>query len=100
MLAFPTNIGGIRPYAGLGLAFNWVQWRVPPGSLALQEEVEQYASRIAPLWTAGVQLQYRRFSVFGQGTVQTTKGNFLMTHSMYVVEGGIRWNMGSSREGL
>ena len=100
MVAFPFSVGGLRPYAGLGVAFNWVQWRVPAGSLAISEEVEDKASRIAPIWTAGVQAQYRRFSVFGQGTVQTTKSNFLMTHSMYVVEGGIRWNVGSSRSGL
>ena len=100
LLAFPKNFGGLRPYGGIGFAYNRIDASVPPGSRASMGEVSDAAAIIAPTLMAGLQAQYRRFSVFGQGTFQASQANeFLLNgNQAYFVEGGIRWNFGRSIE--
>jgi hypothetical protein len=57
-------------------------------------------SRMSLLGTVGVQAQYRRFAPFLQAQVMPTQGRneFLINGEgfTYVVEGGLRYNFGSS----
>lgn len=98
LLAFPKNLGGLRPYAGIGFAYNHITASVPSGSRASMGDVEDASVIISPTLMAGLQAQYRRFSVFGQGTFQASQANeFLLNgNQAYIVEGGIRYNFGRS----
>jgi len=105
-LAFPKNWLGIRPYGGLGMALNFIQEATPRGTFesaaqmnAIGATVEDRRTRASVLLMAGVQLQYSRWSVFGQGTMMPAHATFLIDgRSTYFLEGGIRYNIGSSIE--
>jgi hypothetical protein len=103
-LAFTFNIGTIRPYGGVGLAMNFIQNVSPvdPFTSADQETIVARRAidtkdRAAFIAIAGVQLQYFRFSAFGQAAIMPAQARFMMNaRPVYHLEGGIRWNVGSS----
>lgn len=105
-LAFPVSYGTIRPYAGLGLALNFIgktSVDEPFQDESQQFEVNDFIDETKDATTfflvGGVQAQYRRFSVFGQATLTPRSRNFLLgRRAAYVIEGGIRLNVGSSRD--
>ena len=108
MLAFPRIMGGnFRPYAGVGFTFMNAFASGPAlngTESAVEREYLEQAIDEAEEWfgfvaLAGLQIQYRRFSVFGQATMmphQATSPYLLNTNHNYFLETGIRWNMGSS----
>jgi hypothetical protein len=105
-LAFPKELVGFRPYAGLGVALNFIQTATPQGSYVSASQandiaatVEDQRTRAAVLVMVGVQAQYSRWSLFGQATMMPAHAQFLINgRSTYFVEGGLRYNIGSSIE--
>jgi len=105
-LAFPRQWLGFRPYGGVGMALNFIQEATPRGtfqSAAQQNDinatVEDRRTRAAVLVMGGLQAQYSRWSVFGQATMMPAHATFLIDgRSTYFLEGGIRYNIGSSIE--
>ena len=105
-LAFPKNWMGIRPYGGLGMALNFITDATPRGTYEsaaqkndIEATVEDRRSRASILLMGGVQAQYSRWSVFGQATMMPAHATFLIDgRSTYFLEGGIRYNIGSSIE--
>lgn len=103
-LAFPFNIGTLRPYGGVGLAMNFIQTVSPIdpyGSFdqetIVSREATETKDRAAFIVIGGVQLQYMRFSAFGQASIMPAQAGFMMNaRPVYHLEGGIRWNVGSS----
>jgi hypothetical protein len=103
-LAFPFSIGTLRPYGGLGLAMNFIQNVTPLDPFTSQDQqviVSRQAmdtkDRAAMIAMVGVQLQYLRFSAFGQAAIMPAQARFMMnSRPVYHLEGGIRWNVGSS----
>jgi hypothetical protein len=103
-LAFPFHIGTLRPYGGVGLALNFIQNVSPvdPFTSADQETLVARRAmdtkdRAAFIAMGGVQLQYRRFSAFGQASVMPAQARFMLNaRPVYHLEGGIRWNVGTS----
>lgn len=103
-LAFPFNIGTLRPYAGVGLAMNFIQNVSPVDPFTSTDQETLVArramdtkDRAAFIAMGGVQLQYRRFSAFGQAAVMPAQARFMMnSRPVYILEGGIRWNVGTS----
>ena len=103
-LAFPFSIGTLRPYGGVGLAMNFIQNVTPVDPFTSQDQeliVARRAmdtkDRAAFLAMVGVQLQYLRFSAFGQASIMPAQARFMMnSRPVYQLEGGIRWNVGSS----
>jgi hypothetical protein len=105
-----TYFGSVRPYIGLGMAFNFIPRAEPDGdnfaSPAARDTVLQRIndaqSRGSLLGTLGVQAQYRRFAPFVQATVMPTQGRneFLINGDgfTYHIEAGLRYNFGSSIE--
>lgn len=95
-MVFPTRRNLLRPYAGVGLALNFIQQAtaVDPSK---QTYADEQKTRAAPIILAGLQFQLKRFSVFGQGSYMPAQDGFLLNNNeTYFLEGGIRWNMGSS----
>ena len=101
LLAFPKNIGGLRPYAGVGFAYNRIDATVAAGSDASPSDLSDASTAISPTLLGGIQAQYRRFSVFGQATLQASRahGFLLSANEAYFIEAGIRYNFGSAVEG-
>lgn len=105
LLAFPVNWGSLRPYGGVGLALNLIQHATvdqaqitdPDQEDVIANAVHEERDRVAFLLMGGVQAQYRRFSVFGQATYMPARANFFFSgRSTYILEAGIRYNVGSS----
>lgn len=105
LLAFPVNWGTLRPYGGVGFALNLIQHATvdqsqftdPDQQDVVAQAVHEERDRVAFLIMGGVQAQYRRFSIFGQGTFMPARANFFFSgRSTYIFEAGIRYNIGSS----
>ena len=105
-LAFPKEYVGFRPYGGLGVALNFIQTATPRGTFVSASQandiaatVEDQRTRASVLIMAGLQAQYSRWSVFGQATMMPAHAQFLINgRSTYFLEGGLRYNIGSSIE--
>ena len=103
-LAFPFNIGTLRPYGGVGIALNFIQDIEPVESFESADEATIVArrafdtkDRAAFIGMVGVQLQYMRFSAFGQAAIMPSQARFMLnSRPVYHLEAGIRWNVGSS----
>ena len=103
-LAFQFNIGTLRPYGGVGLALNFIQEVAPVDPITSQDQETIVArramdtkDRAAFIVMAGVQLQYLRFSAFGQAAVMPAQARFMLnSRPVYHLEAGIRWNVGSA----
>jgi hypothetical protein len=111
-MAFPGH-GAIRPYAGLGAAFIWVQGlkedQNPPTSTGLGPAAYWYptyygsqyrddlSAWVSPVLILGVQAQINRFAVFAQGQVMATNNNHIFAdQAIYVLQGGVRFRVSSS----
>jgi len=102
-MIFPKAFGWIRPYGGVGFAFNFIQSATPrtPVGASTLAVIEEQKTRSAPLVMVGAQLQLLRFSVFGQGSYMPAQADFLLNNNeTYFLEAGIRYNIGSSIEKL
>ena len=107
-IAFPWTFGRVRPYAGLGLTLNVIGSATPQLGASESEVSGDVAERIndrrsqsAILGMGGVQVQFNRLAVFGQASVAPASSNFLLNNSaLGFFEAGVRYNFGSSREGL
>jgi hypothetical protein len=107
-MAFPKSFTIFRPYAGVGVAMNFIQdvgFATEPTfeSATQAREVIRYVGdtrdRAAFLAIAGLQMQVHRFSVFGQGTIMPAQSRFLFNdRSTLFIEAGIRYNVGGSIE--
>jgi hypothetical protein len=103
-LAFPVTYGSVRPYAGVGFSMNLIQHADLAEPVADPNQAPVVASRVANqkdrvsfISMAGAQVQYRRVSLFGQLTFMPTKANFLLNdRSTYLLEAGVRYNVGKS----
>ena len=64
-------------------------------------DTESARTTTSALLTVGAQAQLARLSVFGQATAMPANRNSLLnSRETYTIEGGIRYNIGSSREGV
>lgn len=107
LMAFPvTWAGTIRPYAGIGLALNLIQKASPTTAITdstqlayFDNKLQDIMDRASFLTVAGLQIQYQRFSVFGQVTYLPAKADFLLNgRTTYMLEAGIRYNFTSSTD--
>jgi hypothetical protein len=107
-LAFPWTFGKLRPYAGLGLMVSVIGDATPVMSSsetsvddAVFQRIQDRSSQAALLGMAGLQMQFHRLAVFGQASVSPSASNFLLNNSsLGFYEAGVRYNFGTSREGL
>lgn len=102
LLAFPKDFGTLRPYLGVGLSVNNIITVGQTGGVVgppADGTVEERQSTSAAMFLVGAQGQVGRVAVFGQGTFNPAQSRFLIGgRSIFYVEGGVRLNIGSSRE--
>ena len=105
---FPfKNSGLFKPYAGFGLALHVLQESTPQGSFSSEGAmdtvftlVNRFSSRASTVVTVGLQAGFARTHVFVQGSSMPTGNNWLLNRSNYtfLVQGGLRYNIGSAIE--
>lgn len=110
-LGFPGS-GPIRPYAGVGIALNFVQNAQIIGAYPANDGIgsdnplywypnyyqnqylDQSAYWVSPLLMAGLQVQVSRISLFGQAKVYTTDGRHLFSDGAFFnIQAGVRYNV-------
>jgi hypothetical protein len=104
-LAFPVHFGRVRPYAGLGISVDAVGSAAPQLGAkengvddAVSQRIDQNRSQAGVLGMAGLQVQFERLAIFGQASVVGATSRFLLGNSaLGFFEGGVRYNIGSSR---
>ncbi|MFI5256557.1 MAG: hypothetical protein ACHQRK_04785 [Gemmatimonadales bacterium] len=108
-VGFPMQSPTLHPYVGLGMGMNRI------GSVgstspfannaqlnAATDSVQSKRVSFAPFLIAGVQKRLPAFSVFAQGTGTFLHNEFFLHNPrpkvgiQYTIEGGIRYNIGSS----
>lgn len=99
-MGFPKQYGQFRPYVGGGFAVNFLgrttQTAGPITALG-DSTLRDVSSNAAPIVILGTQYALSRLSVFGQGSWMPSSGHYLLnSHSAYYLEGGVRYNIGSS----
>lgn len=107
-LAFPWTWGTVRPYGGVGFSLNNIQRTslidTPSTDTSIVDvavQLDRQKDRVSFITMAGIQGQYQRVSLFGQVTYMPAKADFLLNgRSTYILEAGIRYNFGSSKERL
>lgn len=110
-VAYPKTFGNLRPYAGLGLAFELIGTATPlvdPGTEAGQtsptisstvaQEIDDARSQTNVLLMGGLQWQVKRTALFGQITVIPSTDDFLLNNTVTNISFGVRYNFGSSIE--
>ena len=109
LVAFPRQFGAVRPYGGIGMAVNLVQRATPVGEFASVQDAQQVMARIEDrrsrssfVFMGGVQGQVGNVGIFAQATSMPTGGRFLLNgdENIYMLEAGLRWNVGSAIERL
>jgi hypothetical protein len=103
---FPMQTPTLHPYLGLGVSFTQIATALMQGGTAstsrpaaAADSVQTKRSTFSPMLLIGAQARLPRFSVFAQGTAASQTDYFLNRggHSvLFSIEGGIRYNVGSS----
>lgn len=107
-MLFPLQSSFMQPYVGLGVAMHHLGkaeaeccYRNSTQAGLAEATIQQFRSSASPLFMLGTQLRLPLLSVFGQVTATAADRNFfLFTGSNWrtTVEGGVRYNIGSSIE--
>jgi hypothetical protein len=98
----------VRPYGGIGFSLNNIQRTsvidapaTDTSTFDVLSQIDHQKDRVSFLTMVGIQGQYRRVSLFGQVSYMPAKTGFLLNgRTTYILEAGIRYNFGSSRERL
>jgi hypothetical protein len=105
-MIFPDMGRWIRPYVGLGASLNFIsrassvdRFSNPSDQQIIDDEIADRRDRASFLLMGGVQTQYKRVAPFGQITMQPSQQRFLLgERPLFIFEGGVRINLGSSIE--
>lgn len=106
-MIFPMQRPTLHPYLGAGFAVTQVvsaEMQGGAGSTsryqAALDSVQSKRSSFAPVVMGGAQVRLPRFSVFGQFTAAPAQRDFFLSntngHMSFSLEGGVRYNVGSS----
>jgi hypothetical protein len=108
-MVFPAQTAKYHPYFGLGLGLNQIASASFTGSFATParyqvalDSVQSKKTSFSPTFIGGLQVRLERFSVFGQAVASPTQSNFFLhdvnggTAVNVGIEGGVRYNFGSS----
>ena len=108
-MLFPMQRPMTHPYMGFGLALNQIgsaeltsAIAIPALASAARDSLQSKRVAISPMIIAGIQQRLPGFSVFAQGSGSWLQNGFLLknlnsrNYLQWTLEGGIRYNIGSS----
>jgi hypothetical protein len=106
-LAFPRKFGRFRPYAGIGLQIDLLSHAYPMLSNTesdvsddVYDRIDSRKSAAGFLMMGGAQAQYGKTAFFAQASMVPANTKFLLRDALGFYEVGVRYNFGSSREGI
>ena len=107
VLAFPAQLR-VEPYGGGG--FMIVELLNPTATCAscrslataaqLQAEAEDASSKAFFWWMGGVDIKQGRLALYGHYILTSSAANFLIQGTTHTFQGGIRYSLGSAKEGV
>ena len=107
-MIFPMQSPTLHPYLGAGFSFSQVNTATMQGGAGSTsryaqalDSVQTKRSSFSPMFMGGVQARLPRFSVFAQALASPTQSDFFLAQNggrpfTFSLEGGIRYNIGSS----
>ncbi len=107
VLAFPAQLR-VEPFAGGGFAIvellNTVATCASCTSLAqaaqLQDNASNAASKAFFWWMGGIDIKQGRLALYGHYILTSSAATFLISGTTHTFQGGLRYSMGSAKEGL
>src|SRR6266566_2039714 len=106
VLAFPAQLR-VEPFAGGGFAImEALNVQVSCASCTgsdlgqLQDEADRAATKAFFWWMGGVDIKQGRLALYGQYILTSAAANFLIQGTTHTFQGGVRYSLGSSKEGV
>src|SRR2546425_1174348 len=66
----------------------------------LQDEADRAATKAFFWWMGGVDIKQGRLALYGQYILTSAAANFLIQGTTHTFQGGVRYSLGSSKEGI
>lgn len=106
ILAVPGPLGGIRPYAGIGIGLDVLREATPRGDFAsssqraaIHDEIDAGRSKASLILLGGGQVQVGRTAFFLQVSGSPSQTTTLWNRGgVAQLEGGLRFNLASAQE--
>jgi outer membrane protein with beta-barrel domain len=107
VLAFPAQLR-VEPFGGGGFAIMQalnVQASCSPGCTGadlaqLQEQADNAATKAFFWWMGGVDIKQGRLALYGHYILTSAAANFLIQGTTHTFQGGVRYSLGSAKEGV
>jgi hypothetical protein len=106
VLAFPVQ-KAMQPYGGVGFAIvEILNPRATCTGCSLNDAVstqivaENYGTKGVFWWMGGLDIRQGRLSLYGHYILTSSPRSFLISGVTHTVQGGIRYSLGNSREGI
>ncbi len=106
VLAFPAQLR-VEPFAGGGFAIMEalnveVSCATCTGAdfALMQDAADRAATRAFFWWMGGVDIKQGRLALFGHYILTSAAANFLIQGTTHTFQGGVRYSLGSSKEGV
>jgi hypothetical protein len=107
VLAFPAQLR-VEPYGGGGFMImellnptaNCQTCTSVGQAVQLQQEAEDAATKAFFWWMGGIDIKQGRLALYGHYVLTSSAANFLIQGTTHTFQGGIRYSLGSSREGI
>ena len=107
VLAFPAQLR-VEPFGGVGFAImEALNVRTSCASCTsiaqiaqLQDEANNAATKAFFWWMGGVDIKQGRLAIYGHYIITSSAASFLVQGTTHTFQGGIRYSLGSSKEGI
>ena len=66
----------------------------------LQDEANNAATKAFFWWMGGVDIKQGRLAIYGHYIITSSAASFLVQGTTHTFQGGIRYSLGSSKEGI
>jgi hypothetical protein len=109
VLAFPAQMR-VEPFAGGGFAIMEAlniqtscsaQGCASQGDVAtLQAAAENAGTKAFFWWMGGIDIKQGRLALYGHYILTSAAASFLIQGTTHTIQGGLRYSLGSSKEGI
>jgi len=107
VLAFPAQ-KRVEPFGGIGFALmealnveaNCASCTTGAQFAALQDAADEAASKAFFFWMGGIDIKQGRLALYGHYILTSSARGFILDGTTHTFQGGIRYSMGSAKEGV